>query len=111
MYDCVTYGKNPVATFRGHDNATFYVKSCVSPDDQYLLSGSGDCDGYIWRIGDPTAAPFHLTGHTNEVTSVAWCPTDQTKVGYRYIYQYGIKLKGEGGGGLTGISPRILIDN
>jgi denticleless len=80
MYDCVTYQKNPLATFRGHSNATFYVKSCVSPDDQYLFSGSGDSDGYIWRIDDPAAAPFHLTGHTNEVTSVAWCPRDQTKV-------------------------------
>jgi WD40 repeat protein len=80
MYDCVTYPMNPSATFRGHSNATFYIKSCVSPDDQYLMSGSGDCDGYIWRIDDPTAAPFHLIGHANEVTCVAWCPKDQTKV-------------------------------
>ena len=83
MYDCITYQKQPLATFRGHSNATFYVKSCVSPNDQYLISGSGDCDGYIWRIDDPTAAPFRLTGHTNEVTSVAWCPRDETKVRYR----------------------------
>ena len=82
MYDCVTYQKQPLATFRGHSNATFYVKSCISTNDQYLISGSGDCDGYIWRVDDPTAAPFHLTGHTNEVTSVAWCPTDETKVLY-----------------------------
>lgn len=61
---------------------TFYVKASVSPDDQYLLSGSGDYDGYIWKIDDPQAAPFHLLGHTNEVTSVTWCPGNQSKVNH-----------------------------
>ncbi|XP_028398798.1 denticleless protein homolog B-like isoform X3 [Dendronephthya gigantea] len=80
MYDCVRFQTRPMATFQGHSNATFYVKSSVSPDDQYLMSGSGDGDGYIWRVDDPGAAPFHLTGHSNEVTSVAWCPRDQSKI-------------------------------
>lgn len=80
MYDCITYQTNPLLTFRGHSNDTFYVKSSVSADDQYLMSGSGDGDAYIWRIDDYAAAPFHLTGHSNEVTCVAWCPMDQTKV-------------------------------
>ena len=87
MYDCITYQNSPLATFSGHTNATFYIKSCVSPDDQYLISGSGDSDGYIWRIDNPTAAPYHLTGHSNEVTCVAWCPRDQTKVWFLLIHQ------------------------
>ena len=80
MYDCISFKNTPLNCFRGHSNATFYVKSAVSPDDQFLMSGSGDCDAYIWKISEPDAAPFHLTGHVGEVTSVAWCPQDQGKV-------------------------------
>ena len=80
MYDCISFKKGPLGFLHGHSNTTFYVKAAVSPDDQFLMSGSGDCDAYIWNIGEPKAAPFHLTGHVGEVTSVAWCPKDQGKV-------------------------------
>lgn len=39
-----------VAVFRGHRNASFYVKSSVSPDDQFLASGSSDGQAYIWKV-------------------------------------------------------------
>lgn len=32
------------------------------------------------QISDPTHPPMMLQGHSEEVTSVAWCPTDFTKV-------------------------------
>jgi len=80
MYSCSTFGQEPLAVFSGHSNSTFYVKAALSPDDMYLLSGSSDNTAYIWRVSDSGAAPIVMTGHLGEVTSVAWCPTDQGKV-------------------------------
>lgn len=40
----------PVSVFSGHRNSSFYVKSSVSPDDQYLASGSSDGHAYIWKV-------------------------------------------------------------
>ncbi|CAL4152658.1 unnamed protein product, partial [Meganyctiphanes norvegica] len=70
----------PVAEYYGHINLTYFVKSCLSPCGNYLLSGSSDNCAYIWltdRPGKPIAA---LTGHFAEVTSVAWCPVDREKL-------------------------------
>jgi WD40 repeat protein len=39
-----------VAVFNGHQNSTFYVKSSLSPDDQFLISGSSDEAAYIWKV-------------------------------------------------------------
>ncbi|KAM9156356.1 LOW QUALITY PROTEIN: denticleless protein homolog [Pangshura tecta] len=69
-----------VAVFNGHQNSTFYVKSSTSPDDQFLVSGSSDQSAYIWKISDPHLPPMMLLGHSQEVTSVAWCPSDFTKI-------------------------------
>ncbi|XP_020603449.1 denticleless protein homolog [Orbicella faveolata] len=80
MYSCTALGHEPICAFSGHLNSTFYVKTALSPDDMYLLSGSGDNDAYIWKVSDPAAPPFLLKGHTGEVTSVTWCPSDQGKV-------------------------------
>ncbi|XP_072218034.1 denticleless protein homolog [Leuresthes tenuis] len=70
----------PVAVFSGHQNSSFYVKSSVSPDNQFLASGSSDNHTYIWKISDPQHPPMTLQGHSEEVTSVVWCPTDFTKI-------------------------------
>jgi len=80
MYSCTALGHEPICAFSGHLNSTFYVKTALSPDDMYLLSGSGDNDAYIWKVSDPAVPPFLLKGHTGEVTSVTWCPSDQGKV-------------------------------
>ncbi|CAG5118383.1 unnamed protein product [Candidula unifasciata] len=79
-YDMASYNPQPVQTWRGHKNSTFYVKSAMSPDDQFLISGSSDEMAYIWQINKPAAAPIALDCHTAEVTSVAWCPNDITKI-------------------------------
>lgn len=39
-----------MAAFNGHQNSTFYVKSSISPDDQFLVSGSSDEAAYIWKV-------------------------------------------------------------
>lgn len=80
MYDCTVFKENPITSFTGHDNKTFYVKSALSPDDNYLISGSGDNNAYIWNVNMPQAPPMLLVGHVGEVTSVDWCPSDNGKV-------------------------------
>ncbi|RXN30754.1 denticleless-like protein [Labeo rohita] len=80
MFNISGLKTTPVAVFSGHSNSSFYVKSSVSPDDQFLASGSSDHHAYIWKISDPKQAPMMLQGHSQEVTSVAWCPTDFTKI-------------------------------
>ncbi|XP_061204362.1 denticleless protein homolog [Neopsephotus bourkii] len=70
----------PVAVFSGHQNSTFYIKSSTSPDDQFLISGSSDCNAYIWKVSEPSLPPWILLGHSQEVTSIAWCPSDFTKI-------------------------------
>ena len=39
-----------VACFKGHQNKSFYVKAAISPDDQFLLSGSSNEMAYIWKV-------------------------------------------------------------
>ncbi|KAL7389024.1 hypothetical protein ABVT39_024995 [Epinephelus coioides] len=80
MFNVSGMKTTPVAVFSGHQNSSFYIKSTISPDDQFLASGSSDNNAYIWKISDPKHPPMMLQGHSEEVTSVAWCPTDFTKI-------------------------------
>uniref|UniRef100_A0A4W3IGX8 Uncharacterized protein n=1 Tax=Callorhinchus milii TaxID=7868 RepID=A0A4W3IGX8_CALMI len=83
MFNLTGLRNAPVATFSGHQNSTFYVKSSLSPDGQFLLSGSSDNNAYIWKVSNPRQPPTVLQGHSQEVTSVTWCPSDFTKVSVR----------------------------
>ncbi|XP_056283668.1 denticleless protein homolog [Pseudoliparis swirei] len=80
MFNVSGMKTTPVAVFSGHQNSSFYVKSTISPDDQFLASGSSDNNAYVWKISDPKHPPMMLQGHSEEVTSVSWCPTDFTKI-------------------------------
>ncbi|XP_061560604.1 denticleless protein homolog [Phycodurus eques] len=80
MFNVSGIKTTPEAMFNGHQNSSFYIKSTISPDDQFLASGSSDNHTYIWKISDPMLPPMTLQGHSEEVTSVAWCPTDFTKI-------------------------------
>ncbi|XP_022067421.1 denticleless protein homolog isoform X2 [Acanthochromis polyacanthus] len=80
MFNVCGVKTSPVAVFSGHQNSSFYVKSTISPDEQFLASGSSDNHTYIWKISDPQHPPMMLQGHSEEVTSVVWCPTDFTKI-------------------------------
>ncbi|XP_012667311.1 denticleless protein homolog isoform X2 [Otolemur garnettii] len=80
MFNMTGLKTSPVAIFNGHQNSTFYVKSSLSPDDQFLVSGSSDEAAYIWKVSTPWHPPTVLLGHSQEVTSVCWCPSDFTKI-------------------------------
>ncbi|CAL8317873.1 unnamed protein product [Merluccius merluccius] len=80
MFNVSGMKTSPVAVFSGHLNSSFYVKSTISPDDQFLASGSSDHHTYIWKLSDPKCPPMLLQGHSQEVTSIKWSPTDFTKI-------------------------------
>ncbi|XP_053394670.1 denticleless protein homolog [Mercenaria mercenaria] len=75
-YDFISYKPEPVCTYKGHRNTSFYVKSVLSPDNEFLLSGSTDEHAYIWQVSKPNASPVILKGHRSEISDVAWCKTD-----------------------------------
>ncbi|XP_075167232.1 WD40 domain-containing protein denticleless [Haematobia irritans] len=74
-YNLHSYSPRPLARYRGLLNSTFYIKSCLSPDGRYLLSGSSDEKAYIWNLQYPDEPLVGLSGHTVEVTCVAWGST------------------------------------
>lgn len=66
-------------SYTGLTNGTFYIKSSLSPDDQYLISGSKDEKAYIWNVNN--AEPIlALHGHAEEVTCVAWARTNEIRI-------------------------------
>ncbi|GLV39921.1 lethal-(2)-denticleless [Carabus blaptoides fortunei] len=71
-YNISTYQPQPIMTYTGHYNSSFYVKSSLSVDGNYLLSGSSDQNAYIWNTNKSTPL-VSLVGHSAEVTCVAWC--------------------------------------
>lgn len=75
-YNISTYAAEPIQKYSGLKNDTFYIKSYLSPDGQYLISGSSDEKSYIWNVDNPKPL-VRLCGHTVEVTSVAWMQTHQ----------------------------------
>lgn len=78
-YNFGVYDPQPIMTYSGSMNSTFYIKSCLSPDDQYLISGSSDEKAYVWNVDNPMPL-LTLSGHTREVTSVAWARTNDTRI-------------------------------
>jgi denticleless len=70
-YNVSTYSQKPSMVYSGMQINTFYIKSCLSPDGQYLLSGSSDEKAYIWNLKHPEPV-VTLGGHNYEVTCVAW---------------------------------------
>lgn len=71
--------------FYGHQNSTFYIKTCLSSDGRYLVSGSSDELAYIWHTNRPGLPLVKLHGHTEEVTCVSWYNKNDIKVNI-YLY-------------------------
>lgn len=73
------YATQPIITYTGLANSTFYIKSSLSPDDQYLISGSGDKKAYVWNVNSSRPI-LALLGHAEEVTCVAWAKTNEMRI-------------------------------
>ncbi|XP_055312399.1 protein lethal(2)denticleless [Sitodiplosis mosellana] len=73
------YATHPVISYTGLTNSTFYIKSSLSPDDQYLISGSKDEKAYIWNVNSSQPI-LALHGHADEVTCVAWARTNELRI-------------------------------
>lgn len=70
-YNIGAFNPEPLMLYTGHQNSTFYIKSSLSADGLYLISGSSDQNAYIWNT--KSSLPLvKLTGHNAEVTCVAW---------------------------------------
>jgi len=80
QFDCASYSPTPLSVYTGYINSTFYVKSVLNPDDNYLFGGSSDDNAYIWKVSEAGDPVFKFEGHGQEVTSVAWCRSDVTKL-------------------------------
>jgi denticleless len=71
-YNVGTCNPVPIMKYTGHQNSTFYIKSSLSRDGSYLVSGSSDENAYVWNTKQSRPL-VRLTGHVAEVTCVAWC--------------------------------------
>ncbi|KAH9121715.1 hypothetical protein LEN26_010554 [Aphanomyces euteiches] len=80
LYDLMRTMDDPIAKYYGHKNSSFYVKSGFSPDGNFIVSGSVDQNVYIWDVHSSGAPAAVLRGHQGEVSSVAWCKSDFTKI-------------------------------
>lgn len=70
-FNISTYNALPEQRYVGHENGTFYIKTGLSPDCRYLVSGSSDKYAYIWNV-KCSQPVVRLAGHRAEVTCAAW---------------------------------------
>ena len=42
--------RQPLASFSGYVNGSFYIRACFSGDGSHILSGSSDHKAYIWEV-------------------------------------------------------------
>ncbi|XP_010502769.1 PREDICTED: denticleless protein homolog [Camelina sativa] len=80
LYNTLQLDKGPVQSFSGCRIDSFFVRTMISPDGEYVLSGSSDGNAYIWQVNKPHADPTLLKGHDYEVTAVDWSPSEIGKV-------------------------------
>lgn len=80
-YDLASY-KCTGGHYNLHKNSSNFVKSCLSVDENFLLTGSSDSNAYIYPINYKNCANvLKLDGaHQNEVTCVAWSPHDSNQL-------------------------------
>lgn len=73
-YNISTYSGPLLQKYVGAKIGSFYIKTCLSPDGKYILSGSTDEKAYIWNVEHENPL-LTLNGHAVEVTCVAWSHT------------------------------------
>ncbi|KAL1917507.1 uncharacterized protein VTP21DRAFT_3900 [Calcarisporiella thermophila] len=55
---------------------SFFIRCTVSPDGQFIASGSAGDHMYCWEVERPERGAMAFRGHKGEVTSVDWCKRD-----------------------------------
>lgn len=74
------YHSSPLDTFSApgfRTSGSFYIRSCLSPDDAYLLCGSTEGHAFIWPTSPRRQAAIRLAEHRFEVSCVAWSPDNE----------------------------------
>ncbi|XP_010528229.1 PREDICTED: denticleless protein homolog [Tarenaya hassleriana] len=80
LYNLLQLNKGPIQSFSGCRIDSFFVRTMISPDAEYILSGSSDGNACIWQVNKPQADPVILKGHDFEVTAVDWCSSEIGKI-------------------------------
>lgn len=70
LYDALN--GTPVREFIHHLREVFAV--AISPDGNWLASGSTDNNVAVWDLNDPTALPIVLSGYHDQVYALAFSP-------------------------------------
>jgi WD40 repeat protein len=70
-----------IQSYTGHRVGSFNVKIGLSPYDQLLLTGSSDFSSYIYRVNQTNIEPLKIEHNFEEVTAVAYHPTNPFSVG------------------------------
>lgn len=78
-YNVATYNPEPVQRYNGLKNGSYYIRTCLSADGNYLLSGSSDDKAYIWNVQNPLPI-ITLDAHEVEVSCVAWGRTKDLRL-------------------------------
>ncbi len=69
-----------IQSYTGHRVGSFNVKIALSPYDQLLLTGSSDFNSYIYRVNQSIIEPLKIEHNFEEVTAVAYHPTNPFSV-------------------------------
>lgn len=70
-YNVASYNAEPIQRYYGLKNGSYYIRTCLSADGKYLISGSSDDKAYIWNVDRPLPI-ITLDAHEVEVSCVAW---------------------------------------
>lgn len=75
---------DPVDIYSGkgfRTSGSFYIRSSLSPDDDFLLCGSTEGHAYIWPTSRRRSNYFRLYEHRYEVSCVAWSQSNHIFIG------------------------------
>lgn len=62
---------------------SFDIRIALSPNDEFLLSGSHDRDLFVWDVDRPSDKAYQYQGHSKKVTGVTWSKRHLNQVGFK----------------------------
>uniref|UniRef100_A0A1B0CLM8 Putative wd40 repeat-containing protein l2dtl n=1 Tax=Lutzomyia longipalpis TaxID=7200 RepID=A0A1B0CLM8_LUTLO len=85
-YNISTYNQKPLQKYVGFKNGSYYIRACLSPDGQYLVSGSSDEKAYVWNVDNPSPLAVLCGGERMnasgdvEMSCVAWSQSRDLRI-------------------------------